>query len=286
MTMISSAVLRDDPRGFFGRFDALVLVANSAEVASAVREEHFGERPLFVFFNKAFRVLDAPFQRDCLLVSRSSPVGSSLIYRGELGAVLKLLDTPHFHGIINFRAGAEELLSLPEDFGRPDVANLDLTEALDRIYPKGRLPSTGFAMVTWLAGLDLGVPIHLLGFSGVRQDVWRVYDVHDWSWEQTVLKLLAGRGIIVENRAGGSGAWPIDALVAQFPQFDRQSVESMAIEVLSARLSAANRSIDQLFSTVKLQIALSKLLRSLRPKSRKVRAREKLKKRIDAQNAG
>ena len=273
--------LPGDPRAFFARFDSIVLVANSPAAAEILTESGLGKNPLFIFFNKVFRIIDRPFEGNSVLVSRSSPVGSSLIYRKELPSVLRLLDGPNFQGILNIKANAGELLSPKADFGRDDVANLDLVDFTRALYPQDkRMPSTGFALAVWLAHLKLGVPIRLAGFSGMREDSWRVYDVHDWTWEQIVLQLFYSKGLLVDA-AAASRAWPVEGLLSQFDGITPADFQRTASQVLSERLGGANRAIDLVFRTIKPQLAAAEFIRKLRPKSRKAKAREKLLERID-----
>lgn len=281
MAALGIESLTTDPQAFLARFDSIVLVANSPAAAEVLREPGLGAKPLFIFFNKVFRILDRPFDGDSILVSRSSPVGSSLIYRKELPAVLRLLDGPNFHGILNIKANTRELLSPKADFGRDDVANLDLVDFTRPLYPEdGRMPSTGFALAVWLAHLKLGIPIRLAGFSGMREDNWRVYDVHDWTWEQIVLQLFYSKGLLV-NAAAAAHQWPVEGLLSQFEEISTADFQRTASQVLSDRLGGANRAIDLVFRTIKPQLAAAEFIRKLRPQSRKAKAREKLLERID-----
>lgn len=281
--------LSTDPHGVFAGFDAIVLVANSRDAAGVLGAAEMGRRPLFVFFNRVYRILDRPFDRDCMLVSRSSPVGSSLVYRRELDDVLSLLKGPKFHGILNVRAEVRELLSKPEEFKGNPVGFLDLVDWAKRMYPVGRrMPSTGFGLAVWLAGLNLPAPIHLSGFSGVREAEWRVYDGHDWTWEQIVLNLLYKKGRLREYRHGKfSDAWPVDALLAGFPDVSAGELSTAASEVLSHRLAGTNRVVDHIYSGLRIQLAVRDFVRSLRPKSWKARERARLLEAIgDAGNKG
>ena len=76
---------------FFKGFARVVLVANSDAVDIAALSARYGDGTLFVFFNKVFKVLDAPFERPSLLIARSSQAGANIVYRGEVGTVLRLL---------------------------------------------------------------------------------------------------------------------------------------------------------------------------------------------------
>jgi hypothetical protein len=286
MTNSGISQLCSDPQGFFSSFDAIVLVANSRDAAGVLAAPEIGSRPLFVFFNRVYRILDRHFDRDCILISRSSPVGASLIYRKELDDVLSLLKGPKFHGILNVRAEARELFSKPEEFKDNPIGFLDLVEWARQMYPLGRrMPSTGFAVAVWLAEQKLPLPIFLSGFSGVREAEWRVYDGHDWTWEQIVLNLLYKMGKLNEFRYGKfSDAWPVNSLLARFSDISPGELSVTAAEVLSHRLAGTNRVIDHIYSGLRIQLAVRDFVRSLRPKSWKARERARLLENLNSVN--
>lgn len=283
MTGPSIAAISTDPHAFFAYFDSVVLVANSRDASAVLTAPAVGARPVFVFFNRVYRILDRPFERDCLLISRSSPVGSSLVYRKELDDVLSLLKGPSFHGILNVRARERELFSEPEDFKGNAVGFLDLREWARRMYPSGRrMPSTGFALAVWLAQQRLPVPVYLSGFSGVREAQWRVFDGHDWTWEQVVLNIMFKKDRLRLFQTGNYfDDWPVDVLAAEFPDITPNEVSTAAIEVLSHRLSGTNRVIDHIYSSLKPQLAVRDFLRRLRPRSRKAKTRDRLLETLD-----
>ncbi|HEV7253411.1 MAG TPA: 3-deoxy-manno-octulosonate cytidylyltransferase [Mesorhizobium sp.] len=278
MTASDVSRLSADPQAFFAPYDAIVLVANSRDAAGVLSAPGLGERPLFVFFNRVYRIIDKPFDRDCMLVSRSSPVGSSLVYRGELDDVMALLKGPRFHGILNMRIEQRELLSKPEEFKGFPVGFLDLVDWISRIYPTGRrMPSTGFALAMWLARHQLPARIFLSGFTGTREADWRVYDGHDWTWEQIVLNLMYKKGKLHEFRHGKFfDLWPVAALQAEFPDIAGNELSTTAVEVLSNRLAGTNRVIDHIYSALRIQLAVRDFVRNLRPMSRKAKRRQEL----------
>ncbi|WP_152048422.1 3-deoxy-manno-octulosonate cytidylyltransferase [Aureimonas psammosilenae] len=270
--------LSSDPHAFFAGFDSIVLVANSRDAASVLTAPGFGARPLFVFFNRVYRILDQPAVRDCILISRSSPVGASLVYRRELDDVMSLVQGPRFHGILNVRARDKEMLSPVEDFKGHPIGFLDLVDLARRFYPAGRrMPSTGFAFALWLAQQKLPIPIHLAGFSGVREAQWRVFDAHDWTWEQIVLNIMFKKKLLHPFLTGEYfDRWPVEALTAEFPDITPAEFSITSNEVLSHRLSGTNRVIDHIYSALRFQLAIRDLMRRLRPRSRKQRTRDKL----------
>ncbi|SKA11913.1 hypothetical protein SAMN05428963_10687 [Consotaella salsifontis] len=268
----------DDPKPFLAAFDAIVLVANSPSAAVALREGGFPQRTLFVFFNRVFNVLDHPFAEDSLLVSRATPSGSSLVYKDELDRSLDRLRPGRFHGLLVLKVAENEVINPREDFGSVPMVPLDLTERFSAIYPRGRIPSSGFAIALWLAEMRLGKPIRLVGFSGVREGTARVLDVHDWTWEQVVLDLCYRKDLL--SPPADQTPWPAEGLLDRFPEFSAADFDAVAAGVLARRLGATDRAVDQLFKAVKPQIRLLELLRGFKPQSRKSRARQKLLDRL------
>lgn len=278
------STLSSNPQAFFAPFDAIVLVANSKDAAAALTAPSLGERPFFIFFNRVYRILDKPFRRDSLLVSRSSPVGASLVYRSQVSDAASLLEGAGFRGILNVRAREAERFSTSEEFGGHPVGFLDLAEWAMRFYPPGgRMPSTGFAMATWLAQQKLPQPIVLSGFTGVREEQWRLMDAHDWTWEQIVLGMLYKAGMLRRFAPGKAPeGWPVEALMAEFPQFTRDQLSATVVEVLANQLNGTRLVIDHVYSTLRPQLAVRRFLRWIRPRSRHVKERERLQKELAA----
>lgn len=280
--------LTADPHAFFAEFDAIVLVANSKDAADVLSAPDIGVRPLFIFFNRVYRILDKRFERDCFLISRSSPVGASLVWRKEIDDVLGLLKGPNFHGILNVRAEKRERFSSVEEFKNNAVGFLDLVPWAERMYPVGRrMPSTGFALAIWLAQQKMGKPIYLSGFSGVRDAEWRVYDGHDWTWEQIVLHLFYKKGLLQNFKSGKYyDDWPTENLLAEFAEVTPQEFATTAAEVLSHRLAGTNRVIDSIFSSLRYQLAVRDFVRKLRPKSWKAKERARLFDQLNVPKKG
>ncbi len=281
------STLTTDPRGFFAPYSSVVLVANSRDAVGILESQELGARPLFIFFNRVYRILSQRYDGDCMLISRSSPVGSSLVYRKELPDVLSLVEGKGFRGIINVRARDKERLSPAEDFqGRP-VAFLDLADWAKAIYPKGRrMPSSGFAVAAWLAQQKIERPIYLAGFTGVREAQWRVFDAHDWSWEQVVLHIMFKKDMLRDAGVGRTvGDWPVRELLGYFGDITYDDFHVASAEALSHRLGGTNRVIDHIYSSLKVQLAVRDFFRRIRPRSRKARTRDRLLKE-QQQNEG
>ena len=133
-------------RDFFGRFERIVLVANSDAVSiDAVASRH-GDGALYVFFNKVYKVLATPFRHKSLLVARSSPVGANIVYRREVSEVLGYLPEEHLAGILGLACHVEERFSSAAAFdGRP-AGSLQLTDHFANFYPGSHRPTSGFAL--------------------------------------------------------------------------------------------------------------------------------------------
>ena len=253
--------------GFFGRFEQVVLVANSDAVDMAALGASYGEGTLFVFFNKVFKVLDAPFTRPSLLIARSSHAGANIVYRREVADVLGLLRGGQFEGIANLRAGDREIFSPAEAFEGARVGFLDLTPVLAGFYPTTHVPTSGFALAFWLAEACPGLPIVLAGFTARRSAVWKLFHDHDWTFEQVVQRLMVRSGRLAMDGAGSGGDW--DGIAARLPGITPSDVALVAAEVLSERLEGTNMSVDRLMSLTRIQSRVDGFFRGLKPKTRK-----------------
>lgn len=260
----------DGWRGLFGAYDDIVLVANSDAVDIGDLTRRFGERTLFVFFNKVYKVLDQPFDRKSILVARSSEAGANIVYRREVDDVVRLLSPPGFLGILNLRVATAERFSGAEEFGDRSVGFLDLSRHFADFYSTRHVPSSGFALAVWLTEQRLSSRVHLAGFTAKRSTAWKVFHVHDWTTEQIVQRLLLRAGRL-HAIPGGQLDVPLGRIARRFPEIDVSDVSLVAADVLSERLEQANVAIDRLFSLTRLQARFDGLLRSLKPKTRKAK---------------
>ena len=251
---------------YFRRYDRITLVANSEDVSREALEAQ-PDGTLFVFFNRVFKVLDRPFERSSLLVARCSNIGTNLVYRGEQNKVLPLVSTGHFDGVVMLRAASHERPDSGGAFAPHAVSALDLTSWFDGIYPLGNVPTSGFSLAAWLTAEVPNLPVQLAGFSSKRSDKWKLFDVHDWTYEQIALAALIRAGRLsrldVERPE-----WPLHDLLARYPDVDHPDSTAIA-EVLAARLRGTNLLVDRIWSQLKPIRAVDNWLRSLKPKKRR-----------------
>jgi hypothetical protein len=254
-------------RTLLERFSHIVLVANSDAVDLPKLRQDIPETALFVFFNKVYKVLDEPFRGHALLVARSGTMGANIVHRREVDDVLKFFPGPDFLGIMNLRVNEEERLSRAADFNGAPAGHVDLASFFTDFYPAGKLPTSGFALALWLSDLRLPGTIMLCGFSARRSEKWKVFDVHDWTFEQVFLRLFARLGKIVIQ--GGAEISPYAALAKRFPDVPPAEIALVAAEVLSERLENANNQIDRLMSITKGLRSIDSFFRRFKPKTRK-----------------
>jgi len=254
----------DEWRGMLAGFSHIVLVANSDAVDIASLQEQFPQTALFVFFNKVYKVLDRPFHGHSLLISRGQPRGANIVYRGEVGEVVKFFPKEYFLGIMNIRLGLEEKLNPAADFQGAPTGHLDLVGFCSDFYTEGKTPTSGFAMALWLSDLKLPGAIVLAGFSARRSQKWRVVSAHDWSFEQTFLRLFARLGKITIH--GGVALNPYISLAQRFTEVPPAEIALAAAEVLSERLGNTDAEIDKLISLTNVIRSADSFMRRLRPK--------------------
>jgi hypothetical protein len=252
-----------DWRALFAAFTHVVLVANSDEVRIEDIQGSFPETTLFVFFNKVYKVLDKPFTGHALLISRGQPRGANIVYRGEVGEVVKFFPGDRFLGIMNLRMHASEKLNTAEDFENTPTGHLDLVGFCSDFYPEDKMPTSGFGMALWLSDLELPGSIVLAGFSARRSEKWRVVSVHDWTFEQVFLRLFAQLGKI--SIYGGIARNAYAALAKRFPDIPASQISLAIADVLSERLGNANAEIDKLISLTNFIRAFDNFSRRLKP---------------------
>lgn len=253
-----------DWRTIFAAFSHIVLVANSDAVDIAGLQKQYPTGTLFVFFNKVYKVLNGPFPEHALLISRGSPKGANIVYRREVGDVVKFFPKERFLGIMNIRLNAEEKLNTAADFENTPTGHLDLSGFCGDFYPEDKLPTSGFAIALWLSDLKLPGTIVLAGFSARRSQQWKVVSVHDWSFEQVFLRLFARMGKISIH--GGVSKNAYVALAERFPDIPASEISLAIADVLSERLGNANAEIDKLISLTNVIRDIDNFFRRLKPR--------------------
>ncbi len=257
------------------RYETIVLVANSDRVRIAELKAAYGGATLFVFFNKVFKVLGGPFEGDAVLVARSGRHGANIVKRGEVDTVVGFFPGAGFKGILNLRAGQQERFSTAAEFGlKPDrVAHLDITEHFAAFYPADKLPSSGFALATWLERQLPKTQVVLAGFSAQRSERWKLFDVHAWTFEQVVLDLLVGAGRLVRDVDGERDQFA--GIRLAYPEFSEAQVQMAASEVLAWRLDSTNAGVDSLYSATRPLRAMRMRAERLQGLVRRLRGRHR-----------
>ena len=254
----------DEWRAVLAAYSHIVLVANSDAVDIGSLQPQFPPTALFVFFNKVYKVLDRPFHGHSLLISRGQPRGANIVYRGEVGEVVKFFPKDYFLGIMNIRLGPEEKLNPAADFQGAPTGHLDLVGFCSDFYTEGKTPTSGFALALWLSDLKLPGAIVLAGFSARRSQKWRVVSAHDWTFEQTFLRLFARLGKITIH--GGVSLNPYIRLAERFSEIPAAEISLAAADVLSERLGNADAEVDKLISLTNVIRSTDNFLRRLKPK--------------------
>ncbi len=263
-------------RAFFNRYSHIVLVANSEALDPQSMTTEFPGDTLFVFFNKVYKVLDSSFPGHAILVARSGMMGANIVHRREVDDVLKFFTSEKFLGILNIRTAPEERFSPVAAFNGATVMYGDLETLMSGHYPPDKIPTSGFALVAWMRELQLTPKIVLAGFSGKRSARWKVFDVHDWTFERIYFRLLAQRGLITSAEHARPSRF--DLLARHFPDAKFEEIQGAVNDALSTRLDHALTLIDGLMSLTKWQRALDQAFRKARPKTRKQRALDRQKK--------
>lgn len=256
-------------RQFFSQYSHVVLVANSEDQKfDAIRRE-LPDTALYVFFNKIDKVLREPFTGHSLIVTRSNGAGSELVYRNILDRMTAMLPSPRFAGVMNLRAVAFEHLHEIEEFGATPAGLLDLAPYFETFYPADHTASSGFALAVWLCEMVPDPKVMLTGFSAQRGRRWKLFHIHDWTFEQTVLRILATSGKLENDRRASRNSYTL--LRQHFPDLSPEQVSFGVAQILSERLEASNRHIDKLISITMPLRAIYNGMHLLKRKSKKDR---------------
>lgn len=247
-------------RSLLSTYETIVLVANSEEALAVDLGARWPSGTLFVFFNDARRVVAERFDRDALLVLRSGREGPSVIRRNRLGPVAACFAPGRLKGILNLVvAETEAPASLSEHEGCP-VVPLDLTGYFADRYTGGKIASSGYAMAVWISAMLPDARVVLCGFNALRSENWKVFDIHDWAFEQTALRLATRLGAVEIEGTPRAGPDAVSALQAQFPGADLSALLAVHAEVLAERLEHTNRFVDKLWSLTRFSRLGRKLL--------------------------
>lgn len=254
---------KDDWRSLFASYSVIALVANSEEVDIDALCASLPGDALFVFFNKVYKILDRPFDGNALLAIRSGTGGPNILSHNEVGHVTSYFPSDRFLGIMCLRASSVEKVTPASAFGYVPTGHLDLADYFMDFYPSDHLPSTGFALAVWLCELDLGPKILLAGFSARRSERWKIFDIHDWTFEQVVQRLLVRNGRLTLANTARQHSYA--ALMERFPDIPATDISLAAAEILSERLENVNAEVDKLISATSVNRLVENFIRSLKP---------------------
>ncbi|WP_331688098.1 3-deoxy-manno-octulosonate cytidylyltransferase [Consotaella aegiceratis] len=229
-------------------YSAIVVVANSEAAELTELRRALPQNTLFIFFNEASRVLAEPFDGSAVLVARSGVRGPAVVRKGKMDKILARFAPGALDRVVDLRVAEIETFVPAEGFKFPAVEFLDLVAHFSALYPGGKTPSSGYAMAAWIASLGLDCDLVLCGFTARRSDKWKVFDVHDWAFEQVALRLFERKGLARFHPPAQLRPTPVEALERQFPDLQRRDILSLGYEVLSQRIEHTNLFIDRLWS--------------------------------------
>lgn len=250
-----------DLRSVVATYETVVLLANSEEAQQSGFERRWPGRTLYIFFNDARRVLKPGFDHDSVLVLRSGRDGPSVIRRHRLDAITGQFAAGRLKAIVNLVVDAtEQATDLAEHEGRP-IQLLDLTNYFTKRYTGGKIPSSGYALAVWLSDQRRQGPVVLCGFNALRSENWKVFDIHDWAFEQTSLRLAERRGRVMFEPNMLARPTAVEALEAQHPDIGRTDLLAVHAETLTGRLEHTNLFVDRLWSVTRINRFFRRLLR-------------------------
>lgn len=250
---------RTDWIAFFSRYETIALYANASGVP-------VGSPPpgsLAIVFNR-FVVPGLDLSgTPTLLIVRNAHDGIALVARGKFDAIWGKFgdDTPD-HAVRltaspDVEDGPSHHLPIP-------TVELDLRHHFTGRYPSDMVPSTGYAVASWLADLRLDARIELVGFTGVRSETNRVSYIHDWTFERASLAAHASAGRL--HGVALQDTTAMDALAAVHPDVPRAELAERFAAALQERALGTDFQVDRLLSATKLGRTLAGAWRSAKSK--------------------
>ncbi|EAU42371.1 probable 3-deoxy-manno-octulosonate cytidylyltransferase (CMP KDO transferase) protein [Fulvimarina pelagi HTCC2506] len=280
---MAQRMVRDDAPGpeewrkalaLFSGYKRIALVANSEALNIGDVEAANSADTLFVFFTRCPRVLKRPFSRASVLchrmkdperfnegekhVERARALFAPGALKGEVGIIAH--DVP--------KSGAKPYSPVGQSNSVGHL--LDLDSVFFPFYTPDMTPTTGFAMAIWLVENLPDAKVILCGFTGVRGPDFRMRTMHDWTLEQTVLRLLSRSGRLEQAFGGRSTNSTLDRLDRRFPKLSEADIALVAADVLSDRINAIDRLVSMLWSVSRAPRAIHRALAGLKPGAKRM----------------
>lgn len=249
-------------------YEAVAVVANSDAVDLSAIVAAMPDRTIYIFTSHSAKVLKKPFDRDSAVVHRMYDRDTHVarrktlerlfqvlpksVVKGEFGLYSDFVDAPDKEANAGHRSEAP-----------PPVIDMDATVA--GFYPRGRLASTGFVLALWLARNVTASRVYLCGFTGVRGDRLPNSPIHDWTLEQTVLRIFYRTGRLFRFEETGTPSDRLSRLQKRFGPVPDMDLALIACDVVDGRVSGADAQIAHLWSANRLLRGISQGLKSLRP---------------------
>lgn len=244
------------------RYELIALVANNETLDIEAVRRTLPENTLFFFFTGCEKILSKPFGG-----------ASALCHR--LVSETRFLKAPKYFRMAYSLLPAElavEVGVLADGVSSgvrrhseltPFVIDFDFEFA--GFYPDGYEPTTGFALALYIIEKCPSARVCLCGFSGVAGLRYTVHHGHDWTFEQTLLQLLARSGRVqwAGGTAGRAKTGPLDSIVERYPQFGSETVALVTAQVLSSRFNGMERQMAKLWARTRLQRTIGNSWRRL-----------------------
>lgn len=246
-------------KALFSPYEAVAVIANSEALDLKAVEASMPERTLFVFFTRCMRVIKPPFRRDALLVhllDRELGINESEAVAAKARALFAEGALKGEVGLRIGRGGTGPKIA-PDARSKAVPYTVDCSGIVTCWYTPRLAPTTGFAATLWLRRLMPDMPIHTCGFTGVRGASFTMRTMHDWTLEQSVLKLMYRRGDLVRFEDGEAVPPLYDRIRAAIPDAEDDELAAATVEVFEARLNGIDKLMAQLVSILRLPLSIN-----------------------------
>lgn len=271
MVVRDETLAQDGLPALLSTYEAIALIANSESLAIDKVVSALPDNTLYVFFTGCAKVLNKPFPKDSALCHRLIANGTRF-----------LKSKKHFESAYSFfPQGLKAEIGLIAD--KATIANIalpafrkspiiplviDFDYLFPGLYPAGRMPTTGFGLALSLLKIQPEAKVYLCGFTGVPGTEFNMYSEHDWTFEQTLLKLFAKKDRIIqlqESDIAASQNW-LTGVCTRFPEFDSAEVALVAAQVIGNRVTGMERRLAKLWDQTKWQRKIKSYFKRFRRK--------------------
>lgn len=248
-------------------YEAVAVIANSDAVDLPAIAETMPESTIFIFTSHSGKIMRQGFKRDSAVIHRMHNKDICVARLKHLNRLAQHLPPQTVKGEVGFFSDFVNAPGRQTNAGhKPEtpLPVIDMNDFVAEFYSSGLLASTGFVLALWLAYNITRSKVYLCGFTGVRGDRLPNSTIHDWTLEQTVLRIFYRTGRLLRYEDKDKPSDRLSRLQERFgpiPDFD---LAMIAHDVNATEISNSESAIALLWSANRFLREISDGLKKLR----------------------